>query len=165
MSSVKKVSSGTRKELSRAEKFFQQSTDTFKELAGIFLGMIVLGGGLYAIFENENFFQGIWWAFVTAFTVGYGDQVPHTVAGQVVAAGLMTISVFVIIPLITALMAKRMIVDNDAWTNEEQTELMQNVAALKADLDQRSSQKASSAKTVDAGTATLKPVKRTKSKK
>ena len=34
----------------------------------------------------ENFWQGIWWAWVTVATVGYGDTVPESTAGKVFGA-------------------------------------------------------------------------------
>jgi voltage-gated potassium channel len=34
----------------------------------------------------ENVWQGIWWAWVTVSTVGYGDTVPQSVAGKVFGA-------------------------------------------------------------------------------
>ncbi len=104
----------------KSKGFIHNATDTFHELALIFAGVILLGGIGYSVFEGANLLQGIWWALVTAFTVGYGDTVPHTVGGQIVAGLLMTISVFIIVPLITARMASKMIVNDDAWTNSEQ---------------------------------------------
>jgi len=34
----------------------------------------------------DNVWQGIWWAWVTVATVGYGDTVPMSVAGKVFGA-------------------------------------------------------------------------------
>ena len=42
--------------------------------------------------DRENFTtigQGLWWAVQTVTTVGYGDAVPTTVAGRLVAAVVM----------------------------------------------------------------------------
>ena len=34
----------------------------------------------------ENVWQGIWWAWVTVSTVGYGDTVPVSTAGKILGA-------------------------------------------------------------------------------
>lgn len=126
----------------QTKNLFQNATDTFRELAAIFLLTIVAGGIAYSVFEKTEVLDGIWWAFVTAFTVGYGDVVPGTMAGRVVAAVLMSISVFVIVPLVTALMTKRAVVDNNAWTNDEQKMVVDTAVRMNEYLDRVESQKA-----------------------
>lgn len=125
----------------KSKSFIHNATDTFHELALIFLGVIVVGGLLYSFFENQSIMRGFWWALVTAFTVGYGDVVPKTVAGEVVAGLLMTISVFIVVPLITARMASKMIVNDDAWTNSEQQYLRETCDRMNKFIDEQKATK------------------------
>lgn len=39
--------------------------------------------------EPVGFFEGLWWAVVTLFTVGYGDFAPKTVPGRLLGMGVM----------------------------------------------------------------------------
>jgi voltage-gated potassium channel len=41
----------------------------------------------------ENVWQGIWWAWVTVATVGYGDTVPQSAAGKVFGAAVILFGV------------------------------------------------------------------------
>jgi voltage-gated potassium channel len=67
--------------------------------------LAVIGGNLIYFVEPDNFtspFEGIWWSLVTMSTVGYGDFVPHSLLGKVLAAFGMFIgiSVFAVITAI-----------------------------------------------------------------
>ncbi|KPC98050.1 Cyclic nucleotide-gated potassium channel [Geobacillus sp. BCO2] len=57
--------------------------------------LIVLFGALMRFIEPETFrtvFDGVWWAIVTAATIGYGDIVPKTIAGKTAALGLSSLA-------------------------------------------------------------------------
>lgn len=51
--------------------------------------MIILGGILIHFAEGMSYGDGIWWAFVTTTTVGYGDISPSTLYGRIIAMVLM----------------------------------------------------------------------------
>jgi voltage-gated potassium channel len=56
--------------------------------------LICLFGLLIHLLEPENFptvFDGVWWAIITASTVGYGDFVPLTMAGRLAGIVLLFI--------------------------------------------------------------------------
>ncbi len=54
--------------------------------------IVLVAGNLILLLEPsllKNAFEGCWWALVTMTTVGYGDIVPHSAAGQILASILM----------------------------------------------------------------------------
>jgi len=112
-------------------KSFRKATDTFGELMLYFLLLIVVSASLFAFFEGKNFFDAVWWAFVTAMSVGYGDMYPVTWGGRITAVVLMCTSLLVIIPLIITRLVEKMLDDRDKFTHEEQQELIENVRTVK----------------------------------
>ncbi|MBI3114996.1 MAG: potassium channel family protein [Candidatus Kerfeldbacteria bacterium] len=68
----------------------------------ISLLMLFLSAAIFYLLEaNSNphvttFFDGMWWALVTITTVGYGDVVPMTGAGRVVAVLLMLFGIAIL---------------------------------------------------------------------
>lgn len=71
---------------------------------------IIAGGIAIHFVEGMTVFDGMWWSFVTATTVGYGDISPATPAGRVIAAILMIVGIGLIGSLtstITALFFQR----------------------------------------------------------
>ena len=102
-----------------------------------YLMLIAICGVLYHFFEEgATFGDSIWWAVVTASTVGYGDISPETWQGRVMAAVLISIMVLIVVPLITAHFASKLIVDEDAFGHEEQEELKQNLRRVRQLLEE-----------------------------
>lgn len=76
----------------------------------------------------QTFGEGLWWAFVTITTVGYGDYFPVTPTGQLVAVGVM-IGGITLIGVVTATLAS-WIVEKVARASEAEQ------AATKAHIDE-----------------------------
>ncbi|GGJ78095.1 hypothetical protein GCM10010123_05210 [Pilimelia anulata] len=93
------------------------------KLLGFYLVLLVVSGGLFSVLEGKSFGDSLWWAVVTASTVGYGDSYPVTVGGRILAGVLISGMVLLVIPLITAHFASKLIVDTDAFRHEEQEEI------------------------------------------
>ncbi|WP_332634252.1 potassium channel family protein [Halalkalibacter flavus] len=69
------------------------------------IGSGVLAGALVHLLEPERFstwFEGIWWAFVTVSTVGYGDFVPESTITRIVAIVLIFVGVGFMTLLVTS---------------------------------------------------------------
>ena len=98
--------------------------------------LIAVCAALYHHFERSaSFGDSLWWAIVTASTVGYGDISPQTWPGRVLAGILISVMVLLVIPLITAHFASRLIVDADAFQHDEQEELKHNLRRVKVLLE------------------------------
>lgn len=77
------------------------SRESFPIAMAIVFGMVFVFGSCTFLLEHktnpgfETIHDGLWWAFVTLTTVGYGDIVPKTEAGRIVAVMLMVFGVAV----------------------------------------------------------------------
>ncbi len=109
--------------------------NSVKATVATYVVLLVISGTLYSAFEDKDFGESVWWAVVTASTVGYGDTYPETVPGRIVAGLLISLMVLVVIPLITAHFASKLIVDNDAFRHEEQEEIKANLRFIRAHLE------------------------------
>ena len=58
--------------------------------------MTVVAGLLVTVLDSETFpsiGSGLWWAVQTVTTVGYGDEIPMSLAGRLVAALVMLLGI------------------------------------------------------------------------
>ena len=65
-------------------------------IATVTTTITVLAGALMTVVDHDNFptiGEGMWWAVQTVTTVGYGDHVPTTSLGQVLAAVVMLLGI------------------------------------------------------------------------
>ena len=104
---------------------FVQIVNSPKLLTLTSLLFLFLESGIYSFFEKKNYLDSLWWALITATTVGYGDSYPATTGGRFVAVTLVLGMILFLIPMITASIASKLIVNRDAFTHEEQEEVKQ----------------------------------------
>ncbi len=101
--------------------------------------VFALGGGAFYWLEPtvHSFGEGLWLAFVTGSTVGYGDVIPSTTASRFLAV-LMVIVGFAMLSLVTASFAAFFIGEDEKRLRHEMhqdiKELRLEVARLRAEL-------------------------------
>jgi len=92
-------------------KSFKFYRDEIRIFVITFLMVLILSScGLYFLEHkiNENFAtipDAMWWAIVTISTVGYGDTVPITVGGKILASGVVWMGIATV-AIMTALVTK-----------------------------------------------------------
>lgn len=111
--------------------------NSIKELLAIYAGLLLAAALAYAFFEHKPLLDSIWWACVTATTVGYGDMFPSTLGGKIVAVLLMHLALLFILPLLIGNICARCIENRDAFTHEEQESLKAAIQRLEEKLDRR----------------------------
>ena len=101
-------------------KQIQAATDTFKELAAIYVSLLLVSACSTCSSRGGRFLESFYWAGTTATSTGYGDIIPKTTGGQVLAFVLMHMSIFGVAPLIIVRLVDRLNENRDAFTHEEQ---------------------------------------------
>ena len=92
-------------------------------LSGLIV-LVVVSGTLFSYLEEgRNVPEGIWWAVVTATTVGYGDVVPDSGFGRLLATMLMIAGIS-FIALLSAATAARLV---ELETEEGHEELLAGI--------------------------------------
>lgn len=69
------------------------NTNGFKYMLTLAVIAILLGAVGMMYFEHMTFQDSLWWSFVTATTVGYGDLSPATGEGRILASLLMLVGI------------------------------------------------------------------------
>lgn len=106
-------------------------------ILAIYIVSLLLGAITFALVEEKSFSDGLWWATVTALTIGYGDLTPATSLGRIVGILFGHFWIFMVIPMIVANIILNLVEDKHAFTDEEQCELMARLKSVETLLNAR----------------------------
>lgn len=106
------------------------ATDTLVELAAIYLGLLTICALLFMALEDRGLLESFYWAGTTATSTGYGDISPKSVGGQMLAFVLMHLAIFGVAPLIVVRLIDRLNENRDAFTHEEQLQILDGIARI-----------------------------------
>lgn len=107
------------------------STDTFRELLVFYAIVVLASAGVFCVAEQRPFWDSLWWAVVTAMTVGYGDFVAGRVAGMVATH---LVPLFIVALIIMRLLSTFVRYQNQ-FTHTEQERIMADLPRIKRDLN------------------------------
>lgn len=97
------------------------SLEGMKYAALVAAGTVVVGGAVFSSVEKEQHlttWDGVWWAVTTVTTVGYGEIVPETDAGRIIAMAIMLVGIG-FVALLTAFIADRFVHQQKEVTTKE----------------------------------------------
>jgi voltage-gated potassium channel len=83
--------------------------------------------------DIETFGDALWWSLVTMATVGYGDYVPVTTNGRIVAVGLMVVGIS-LLGLVGASVASAVVTRISGRAQEGQSAVKEDLEALRAEI-------------------------------
>ena len=118
-------------------------------IASVTTSITIVAGLLMTVIDREHFpslGSGLWWGVQTVTTVGYGDHVPTTGAGQILAALVMLLGIgfiTVITASITSSLVTRTRQDqqppgDDAPSAEQLRQIDERLERIEAALNKRS---------------------------
>jgi voltage-gated potassium channel len=112
------------------------SLEGMRYAALIAAGTVVVGGAVFASVEKQQHlttWDGVWWAITTVTTVGYGDVVPKTDAGRIIAMAIMMIGIG-FVALLTAFIADRFVHQQRAVASKED-QILKELQEIRTRLD------------------------------
>jgi voltage-gated potassium channel len=115
---------------------------TLRKAVGLIVAVATVLALIAAVLERlvdpafNTFGQALWWAVSTVTTVGYGDYVPESDAGRIVAVGLMLTGLG-LIPLITSVVVSILVSQRSREAREEELRDLHQILERLDSIDRR----------------------------
>ncbi len=102
------------------KKLFLTIANDLRMIFAIYAVSLLMAAQMFHLTEGRSFGDGLWWACVTALTIGYGDLSPATAAGRIVAQIFSHFWIFGVAPMIIGNIISKILQDKQKFTHEEQ---------------------------------------------
>ena len=109
-------------------------TNNFNYAIYFVITVIFLGAISIYMVEDMTFSNALWWSFVTATTVGYGDVIPQTLGGRIIAVFLMIIGIG-FVGLLTATIATFFLTNSKKEKNTYKNNVINDIKSKLDDFD------------------------------
>jgi voltage-gated potassium channel len=119
---------------SRTTRIIVWMADSLLRIAGLYLTTLLLAAWLFSAAEDRNFGDGLYWSYVTALSIGYGDISPATFAGRTIAFVFGHVWIYIIGGLIIANILERVRRDKHQYSHAEQEWTQDSLKRLAAHL-------------------------------
>jgi ribosomal protein S18 acetylase RimI-like enzyme len=106
----------------------------------LYLLSLLVGAIAFSVFEDQSLGDSLWWAAVTALTIGYGDFAPQSLPGRLVGVFLGHFWIFAVIPMIVANIVVNLVEDKHLFSDEEQEEVKARLRSIEERLGSLSQQ-------------------------
>ena len=113
-----------------------------RTIVAVALLLVAVSGLLERLVEPETFTSiglAYWFAAMTVTTVGYGDIVPHTDAGRIIAVALMLVG-FSLIPLLASAIVSVLVTKRSLGARSEAEQALGRIEERLARIERRSGQ-------------------------
>ena len=116
-------------------KFFFRLVNDFRMVIYFYMLSLIVISILFSDFETVSLLDSFYWATCTSLTIGYGDISPHTNIMKILTIIFSHFWAFIVIPAVIIKFFKTFMEDRDAFTNEEQETIKQQLASILEKLD------------------------------
>jgi voltage-gated potassium channel len=99
--------------------------------------LVVVAGATISVADRHEFPNiglGMWWAVTTVTTVGYGDVVPHTTLGRIIASILMLLGIG-FLSMLTATIASSFVARDTTDARSTLDDVMAKLESIERRLD------------------------------
>ena len=113
-----------------------------RTIVAVALLLVAISGLLERLVEPETFTSiglAYWWAAMTVTTVGYGDIVPHSDAGRIIAVALMLVG-FSLIPLLASAIVSVLVTKRSQSEREVAEQALGRIEERLARIERRSAE-------------------------